>query len=208
MRSTLVALSLLGLAACATEKVAVRDVAQAELMVESLPAGATVFEGATERAQTPWFLRTSTPSARFELLLRHPGFHDERVVVEGAEVLKHSGERLVIPLRPATWPVEGKRLRPEETVLLVKAGTELSKGGRCAEALQYYRFVADVEPQNASAYRGMGICYAKEGKRAASLDAYKRYIALAPDAKDAKQVQEMVSRAEGDISVPASPNKP
>jgi regulator of sirC expression with transglutaminase-like and TPR domain len=48
----------------------------------------------------------------------------------------------------------------------------------------------------------MGICYAKMNRRQEALRAYKNYLLHAPDAPDAPKVQEMISRAEGDITVP------
>lgn len=200
-RAIAIVLSISALAGCAAEKLALNEVARPEIVIESIPRGALVTEGATELGATPLVFRAGSATSEHRLTLKRDGFLPQEISVAGAEVAAHSGQRLYVPLRPASWDAKSKPIDPDDAGQLVRAGADLAKAGKCPEAIPFFRRVAQIDPRFAAAHKGLGTCYAKLGRRADAVNAYKQYLLYAPDAPDVEKVREIVSRAEGDIDL-------
>ncbi len=76
----------------------------------------------------------------------------------------------------------------EQGHTLALEGTE-----RSAEAIAAYESALKLEPNLASAERGLAIVYAAKGKQTAAVKHYRRYLELSPEARDAPQVRAIVS---------------
>lgn len=189
---------------CAAEKVALNQAAPPEIVIESIPRGARVRGDEVELGVTPLVFRAASATSQHRLSLARVGFRDQEIALSGEEVRAHSGQRLYVPMRPAEWDAKSPPIDPEDAVQLARAGADLSRANRCAEALQFLRRAIQIDPRVAAAHKGMGVCYGKLGKGAEALAAYKQYLLFAPDAPDAGKVQEIVSRAQGDIEVAPS----
>lgn len=64
------------------------------------------------------------------------------------------------------------------------------------QALEEFRLALELDATFALAHRGMGVTYAKQGKAELAIKEYKTYLKLAPDAKDASQVQKVIKEFE------------
>lgn len=71
----------------------------------------------------------------------------------------------------------------------VRRGESALEQGRADEALQSFRAALENEPNMAVAFRGLGMAYAMQGNDAQALQAYQRYLKLAPAAPDAADIR-------------------
>lgn len=76
----------------------------------------------------------------------------------------------------------------EQGHTLALEGTEHS-----AEAITAYESALKLEPNLASAERGLAIVYAAKGEQTQAVQHYRRYLELSPEARDAPQVRAIVS---------------
>jgi TolA-binding protein len=65
-----------------------------------------------------------------------------------------------------------------------------------AEAL--YRKSLAAYPGYAAGYRGLGLLYARRGDNKRAVDAYNRYLRMAPGARDAGQIRERLGKLHGE----------
>ena len=72
--------------------------------------------------------------------------------------------------------------------IYLKQGQALLKGGKNAEAVEAFN-AANGYSENPASYKLIASAYTKLGKTSAALDAYKKYLELNPDAKDAAGVK-------------------
>jgi tetratricopeptide (TPR) repeat protein len=72
---------------------------------------------------------------------------------------------------------------------------------RSEEAL---RKALELDPQNATAHRGLGFVFERKDAPAEALEQFRMYLALVPDAKDARQIGLHIESLENS----SSPNKP
>ncbi|HET9752597.1 MAG TPA: tetratricopeptide repeat protein, partial [Myxococcales bacterium] len=83
----------------------------------------------------------------------------------------------------------------------VRRGETALEQGQTDEALQSFRAALDSEPTMAVAFRGLGMAYSMQGKDTQALQAYERYLKLAPTAPDAgdirNSIKELRARAKG-----------
>ena len=70
----------------------------------------------------------------------------------------------------------------------LKKGMALVKAGKNAEAIEALE-KANSYLETANAYKLIASAYTKSGKNAQAIDAYKKYLEVAPDAKDAADIQ-------------------
>ena len=70
----------------------------------------------------------------------------------------------------------------------LKKGQALLKEGKNAPAIEAFE-TSNKYLENANAYKLMASAYTKSGKSAQAIEAYKKYLAVAPDAKDAADIQ-------------------
>jgi tetratricopeptide (TPR) repeat protein len=106
------------------------------------------------------------------------------------------------PAAPAP-PVEKKR-RPAQNnqaamqhalaVSEVRHGETALEQGQTDEALQSFRAALENEPAMALAFRGLGMAYSMQGKNAEALQAYERYLKLAPTAPDAGDIRSSIKQ--------------
>ncbi len=74
----------------------------------------------------------------------------------------------------------------------VRRGDSALEKGRAEEALESFRAALENEPI-AVAFRGMGMAYAMLGNDAQALQAYDRYLKLAPGAPDAPDIRRSIA---------------
>jgi tetratricopeptide (TPR) repeat protein len=134
------------------------------------------------------------------LTVHKDGYHPAELRVNGQEIHQAGGGYLAVALAPASF--EATSIRADDVGQLDRAARELSAKGNPSDAIEFYRRVLKLKPSHALAHRGIGICYAKMGKREESLNAYRQYLLYAPDAPDAKKVQEVLDKASGGIVIP------
>ena len=192
---------------CAAEKVAITAIAPPEIVIETVPKGATVLEGEAEVGTTPLVYGVVDGKSRHTLMLRREGFITQKIVIAGADVHAHSGEHVVIPLRPDFWEKESKAIGSDDVALLTRAGVDLGRKNRCPESLEFLKRALSFDPRVPGAHKMMGNCYARMKKNKLALDAYKQYLLYNPDAADYDKVQSMIARAQGDIDLPDVPPK-
>ena len=205
--SSFSSLLLILLSSCATEKVAITAIAPPEIVIETVPKGATVVEGDVEAGTTPLVYGVVDGKSKHTLMLKREGFITQRIVIVGADVHAHSGEHVVIPLRPDFWEKESKAIAADDVALLTRAGVDLGRKNRCPESLEFLKRALGFDPRVPGAHKMMGNCYAKLKKNKLALDAYKQYLLYNPDAADYDKVQTMIARAQGDIDIPDAPQK-
>jgi predicted Zn-dependent protease len=58
-----------------------------------------------------------------------------------------------------------------------------------ARSEETYRKALAMDPNNASSHRGLGFLYERKDRRTFATEEFKRYLELAPDAKDARQIK-------------------
>jgi tetratricopeptide (TPR) repeat protein len=74
----------------------------------------------------------------------------------------------------------------------VRRGEAALEQGRSDEALASFRAALDNEPTNPDAFRGLGMAYAMQGNDAQALQAYDKYLRLAPKAPDAPEIRQSI----------------
>ncbi len=186
---------------CASEKMAVNEVAPPEVLIETAPNGARVIRDGVELGSTPWLLKVANAAGTIVVELHRENYLGQTLKIPADEVVKGKLPRVVVPLRPGHWDARGRPIPMDDAAQIARAGAEVSKTGRCDEALQYFRYALQLDPRTPSAHKGMGICYAKMGERTKAVRAYKQYLLFAPQAPDAPKVQKIVSEAQGDIEL-------
>jgi hypothetical protein len=75
-----------------------------------------------------------------------------------------------------------------------KAGLQQYAHGDTAGALATFRGSLSTSPGFAPTWRGIGLVYEKMGNKALARSAFKRYLALSPDAGDADQIRDRMER--------------
>jgi len=58
-----------------------------------------------------------------------------------------------------------------------------------ARSEETYRKALAMDPNNASSHRGLGFLYERKDRRTSATEEFKKYLELAPDAKDARQIK-------------------
>jgi len=76
----------------------------------------------------------------------------------------------------------------------VRHGETALEQGQTDEALQSFRAALDSEPAMAAAFRGLGMAYSMQGKSAQALQAYEKYLKLAPRAPDAGDIRSSIKQ--------------
>jgi eukaryotic-like serine/threonine-protein kinase len=102
------------------------------------------------------------------------------------------------PEAPAPQPAGGDNEGGATAGELFKKGTELTIAGNFDGAEAAFRQALKVDRRFAPAYRGLGILYQRTGAKDKALDAFKRYLKLAPQASDAPGIQARIEQLGGD----------
>jgi predicted Zn-dependent protease len=127
-----------------------------------------------------------------------PGFDASQVTVDP----QVAGGRVGVALRPAGWGA-GRTVDIDEPVVLVAASQVLLRAGKAAEAADYAERAAELGPQLPMPHRALGMALAKLGKRTRAAQELSQYLQLSPSAADRAEVERLVSRLRGDMSIRA-----
>ncbi len=195
------ALASLLLAGCAA-KMPVAELAVPEVILETIPSGAQLSVAGGTRSVTPAVVPVRSETGEITVEFQREGFHPRSVSFSAEELRSMAGQRVLVVLSPSAFEAAAKPIEPDDVGQLGRAGVLLVKLDRCPEALQFFRQALQLDPRLPVAHKGMGTRYARQKKNKQALEAYKQYLLFAPDAPDAARVREIVSRAEGDITLP------
>jgi tetratricopeptide (TPR) repeat protein len=98
-------------------------------------------------------------------------------------------------------PEEDESLLPEQCVLNpleasrnITAGNFYYKKGNFRAAANRYKRATCWDPSSAEAFLKLGEAEEKMKDRDAALDAYQKYLALAPDAKNSPEVKKKIAK--------------
>ena len=75
----------------------------------------------------------------------------------------------------------------------VRRGDAALEQGRADEALASFRAALENESALAIAWRGMGMAYAMQGNDQQALQAYQKYLQLAPAASDKADIRKSIA---------------
>jgi len=190
------------LAACSEPRPTLDQVAPPEIAIKTVPKGAAATVDGIDSGITPMAFHAASRDAVHKLGFTHEGYLASEITVIGEDVFAHSGQQVLVFLRPNVWDTKSKPIAPENTGQLTRAGQDLSKAGRCPEALPYLAQAIEIDPHLAPAHKALGICYGKLKQNAKALEEYKAYILYAPpEAPDLEKVRAIVNQAQGDIDV-------
>ena len=97
------------------------------------------------------------------------------------------------PPRRRTGEVTQAALLHAVAVSQVRRGESALEKGRADEALEAFRAALENEPTNAVAFRGLGMAYAMQGNDPQALQAYDKYLRLAPTAPDKGEIRRSIA---------------
>jgi len=98
------------------------------------------------------------------------------------------------PAKPKRAPeVSQAQLLHAVAISQVRRGESALEKGRADEALESFRAALENEATLAVAFRGMGMAYAMQGNDAQALQAYQRYLQLAPTAADKGDIRRSIA---------------
>jgi tetratricopeptide (TPR) repeat protein len=105
---------------------------------------------------------------------------------------------------PAPAPAPEKKRRPAQSnqaamqhalaISEVRHGESALEQGQLDEALESFRAALENEPAMAVAFRGLGMAYSMQGKTSEALQAYQKYLKLAPNAPDAGDIRNSIKQ--------------
>ncbi|HZX95183.1 MAG TPA: tetratricopeptide repeat protein [Myxococcales bacterium] len=103
---------------------------------------------------------------------------------------------------PPAAPAPEKKRRPAQAnqaamqhalaVSQMRRGEGALEQGNADAALQSFRAALENEPSMAVAFRGLGMAYSMQGNDTQALQAYERYLKLAPLAPDAAEIRKSI----------------
>ena len=104
------------------------------------------------------------------------------------------------PAKAAPPPAKKKPMQVSQAAMLhavalsqVRRGESALEKGHAEEALESFRAALENEPTIAVAFRGMGMAYALQGNDGQALQAYDKYLKLAPSAADASDIRRSIA---------------
>jgi Tfp pilus assembly protein PilF len=92
---------------------------------------------------------------------------------------------------PKPPPAEKKEASPGAAA--VSRGEKLLRRGKTDDALAAFLEALAAEPDLPAAVRGLGMVYMMQGKEAEAKQQYRRYLKLAPRARDAARIRKLVA---------------
>lgn len=195
----LAVVALAGLLSCATEKQAWSEVvpSRPEVLLEVLPPQAEVRQDGAVAGVGSVTLRLGAGSATVEVTA--PGYEPRQLAVDPRT---QAGARVGVALRPAGYG-EGRPLAMEDGPGLAAASGWLLRAGKLDDALAYAERAVEVAPSAPAPRRALGLALARAGKRRRAAQELSQYLQLAPGASDRGEIQGLVEKLRGDISVPA-----
>lgn len=121
------------------------------------------------------------------------GFTAMRVAA-GVIFMLLAGGALGAYLAPSVQKANTPRARAEQKFI---EGNKSYVEGRYDDAVGYYKGAISVDPTFALAHRAKGAALVKQQKYDEAAEAYRQYLALQPDAIDARDVKEVLAKREG-----------
>jgi hypothetical protein len=156
-------------------------------------------EGAAGPAATPGVQRAAAaavPQPGPEPREAGPGA-EERPVADPrpaeAPALPEPPSRDEPPSRPETGETEAGGAPPPASRDLTAEAQAAYFRGELPNALALYRQAVARSPGNAAAWRGLGLVASRMGQPRQAAEAFRRYLALRPDAPDAEQIRQRLS---------------
>jgi tetratricopeptide (TPR) repeat protein len=190
------AVLLLAAASCAAEKQSWREAlpSRTEVFVDVLPRKAEVRVDGAVSGSGPHFITLGEAPVALEVAA--PGFDAARVQVDPHV----AGGRVGVALRPAGWGA-GRKVDIDEPLVLVAASQVLLRAGQAPEAADYAERAVELGPQLPTPRRALGMALAKLGKRSRAAQELSQYLQLTPAAADRAEVERLVGRLRGDMSI-------
>jgi len=92
--------------------------------------------------------------------------------------------------------MQKRNARKRQAVTALEEGHKLALEQKPDEAIRSYAKALELDPMMAGAERGLAIGYAAKNDDASSLEHYKAYLKLAPNAPDADDVRAIIDKYE------------
>jgi predicted Zn-dependent protease len=96
-------------------------------------------------------------------------------------------------------------MREYEKALLEAPGGAAALAESSRQAEEAYRQAAELEPEFARTYRGLGFLYERAGQGPLAIEAFRRYLELAPSALDRQQISRRLVALEKAVSQTIAP---
>jgi tetratricopeptide (TPR) repeat protein len=155
------------------------------------PASAPAAESARTEKPTPAPPQTVTPPQ--VVASREPSPKEEISDGHRAEPEPTRARRAGHPSARKPPPQSGKaHSSGGDLTQLVKQGDSALRSGRVDDALKSFNQAIAENPKFAPAHRGLGSVFVMQGRDSDAKAAYKRYLALAPNAPDAPRIQALL----------------
>ncbi|MHB8417875.1 MAG: tetratricopeptide repeat protein [Myxococcales bacterium] len=202
LAEVLVSAWALGLCACAgPRKISTADLSS-DLQLQSIPDGAAISEDGRAIGKTPMSL-TLTAGRAYSLKLSAPGYAPRTVGGTRESLLRLGGGQLGVVLLPQGFSLQSPPSfdHPEG---LAAIAVELEHRKAWGQAIEFWLRVAQLDPRNPRAHRGLGSAWAKLGQDEKAIREYEQYLFLAPDAPDAERVRHAVDSYRGGIDLPGA----
>jgi Flp pilus assembly protein TadD len=91
----------------------------------------------------------------------------------------------------------------DKALLAEPRGTERWQAN-VARSEETYRKALAMDPNNATSHRGLGFLYERKDQRTSAVEEFKKYLELAPGAKDARQIRLHIESLEKPASTAAT----
>lgn len=84
---------------------------------------------------------------------------------------------------------EALKADPSFVDVYYKIGRCYDSKGKTEKAIQYYKQAIAKDPKASEAWRFLGYCYKEQGRKAESCKSFQKYLEVAPDAGDRKEIE-------------------
>ena len=106
---------------------------------------------------------------------------------------KEEGKMARVPATNKHKPIKEKiHVPPQLAMALYRQGIEFLMQKKVTLAIQSFTQCIDVDVDYAQAYRGLGDSYQLLGRTKTAVEAYERYLALAPNDRDAGRITSLL----------------
>ncbi len=184
--------------ACATSKQSWRETAPPEVFVEVLPRSAQLVLDGRPLGAGSRAVAVPDPGHVYVFQARAPGFGAAERSAEGARL---GGARLGIVLRPDGFGA-ARLLDLDDAGGLAQASALLERRGQHREAVEYAEHAVELAPEAPAPRRVLGAALMALGDQRRAIQEYSTYIQLAPDARDRRDVERLVAKLRGDVTIP------
>lgn len=190
-------LAAVALAGCAGEKASFHSVAPPELYLEVLPRGALLELDGVGVGKGSRGVPAPAPGPHV-LVVSADGFEPLERPLPGGSL---AGVRVGVALRPEGFGAS-RPLDLDEPAGLAAAAAALTRREHHRDALDYAERAAGLDPGLPLAQRALGDALGALGRRDEARAAWGRYLMLAPDAPDAREVERRIGQGRTTYEVP------